>query len=214
MPDTVVAQWTRACDSQLWWHVCPIWRYAPERVYFHSDVTTVSPSAWPIYVIDDPDIAGALGYHDLDPHGRPYGRVFVKTSLDAGSSVSSVLSHEVIEAFVDPDINAWCSDFQGNMYALEACDPVQSSYYKITLGGVATEVSNFVTPDWFKKGSKKRMDWLRHLSRPFELERGGYAIITDENNERAIFANQPRSAVMRSKELPGARTVRRLHDTP
>ena len=37
-----------------------------------------------IVLLDDADQAGDLGYHDLDPQGRPYARVFVDPILDNG----------------------------------------------------------------------------------------------------------------------------------
>ena len=45
------------------------------------------------------------GYHDLTTTGLPIGKVFAKTTFDAGDLVSVTLSHEVLETLGDPDIN-------------------------------------------------------------------------------------------------------------
>lgn len=158
-----------ALQAQLTHHVQPSYRYVSTAV---RHVGKPSPGAWPIYILKDPDTAGALGYHDVDPRGVPYGRVFTSVSREAGVSLSSVLSHEVIEAFVDPYANDW-SDQGTTCIAHEACDPVQNSSYLIN----NVEVSNFVTREWFDAASVGgKYDWLDHLHHPFELEHGGYLI--------------------------------------
>jgi len=60
-----------------------------------------------------------------------------------GNSVSVALSHEVIEAFVDPDLNLWAEDEEGTLWAYEACDPVEAGSYQIRIAGEPVYVSNF-----------------------------------------------------------------------
>jgi hypothetical protein len=163
-----------ALTRQLRYHVQPEYRYVTAPVVWcGSDPGKIPHGAWPIYLLKNPDVAGALGYHDVDPNGNPYGRVFTSVSKQAKVSLSSVLSHEVVEAFVDPYANDW-SDQGTRCIAHEACDPVQNSSYQIN----GVEVSNFVTRAWFDSTSKGgRYDWLNHLTTPFQLERGGYLIV-------------------------------------
>jgi len=58
--------------------------------------------AWAMVFLDDADEAGALAYHDLTPEGLPLAKVFVRTTLEAGESVSVSASHELVEMLVDP----------------------------------------------------------------------------------------------------------------
>ena len=60
------------------------------------------------------DCAGILGYHALSAEGYIEGHVYPKLMLDHGAkllegpnSVAMTLSHEVIEAMLDPWPNHW-----------------------------------------------------------------------------------------------------------
>jgi len=57
---------------------------------------------WQIIISDNPDQAGALGYHELTSAGAPLGKVFAKLDLESGSSWTVTLSHELLEMLVDP----------------------------------------------------------------------------------------------------------------
>ena len=99
---------------------------------------------------DQPE--GVLGFHTEDPGGKLWGVVAAKPELDSGAtattgdwSVSSVLSHEVLEMFIDPNCNLWANDGRGSAYSFEVCDPVEAPTY--TVNGIS--VSNFVSPAWF-----------------------------------------------------------------
>lgn len=195
----------KALAHQLRYHVQPSYRYTSSPVIWcGSNPALVPTKAWPIYLLKDPDVGGALGYHDVDPNGRPYGRVFSSVCKQANISLSSVLSHEVVEAFVDPFANDW-SDQGTRSIAHEACDPVQNSLYEI--GGV--EVSNFVTRDWFNVNSRGgRYDWLRHLDRPFQLERGGYLIVMEDGRVYQQFSAQ--HAPVKDTMMGGATAYRTI----
>ena len=189
-----------ALAHQLRYHVQASYRATSAPVIYYGPHDGLVPAgAWPIYILDDPDVAGALGYHDVDPQGRPYGRVFVKPSEDNGISVSSVLSHEVIEAFVDPWANLWADGVHGSSIAFEACDPVESSSYKIN----GVEVSNFVTRDWFDpQSSSGRYDWLKHLAAPMTLEAGGYEIVMRDGAVSQKFADDYPAWRLALKQAP------------
>jgi len=53
--------------------------------------------AWWLIVGDTSDELGALGYHDTTPEGLPLAKVFAKTDIEAKSSLSVTISHEVLE---------------------------------------------------------------------------------------------------------------------
>jgi hypothetical protein len=176
-----------ALQHQISYDVQHSYRASSTAVNWHGG-GAVPGGAWPIYILTDPDTAGALGYHDLDPLGTPYGRVFTKPTKAAGVSLSSVLSHETIEAFIDPWANLWADGLGGESVAFEACDPVEASSY--TVFGV--EVSNFVTRAWFDVNDKVGpFDHLHHLSKPRTLEKGGYEIIMSDGTVTQRFADVP-----------------------
>ena len=60
---------------------------------------------------DNPDQAGALGYHEITSQGTPLGKVFAKLDLQSGASWTVTLSHELLEMLADPWIN-WCAHGQ------------------------------------------------------------------------------------------------------
>src|ERR1700687_472785 len=60
---------------------------------------------WQISVTDNPDQAGALGYHELTSRGTPLGKVFAGLDLQSGASWTVTLSHELLALMADPWIN-------------------------------------------------------------------------------------------------------------
>jgi hypothetical protein len=181
---------TQGVAKQAREHAAPAWDIKPPRVEYRGAEVDAEPGAFKVLIFDDADIAGALGYHSDGPDGLPYGRVFVKVTQKHGLSVSSVLSHEVLEIMMDPQANYWADNWNdGLTYALEVADPVESDYYKVDVDGQEVEVSNFALPAWFDPlppaGSK--FDWLGKLSKPFTMTKGGYVIIRDQSEDRAVF---------------------------
>lgn len=197
-------RWVAAIDAQVRYHVCPAW--STHRVPVELG-EVVLDGDWPVYLLDNADVAGALGYHDVDPHGNPYGRVFTKTTRADGLTVSSVISHEVIEAVVDPHVNMWAENpHDGKLYALEACDPVESDNY--IYRGV--EVSNFVWPEYFElPTSAVRFDERKKLRAPFTMSAGGYLIVRAGGRVTQVFADNSRR-----RKVRGSRTVRRIDGSP
>lgn len=161
-----------ALSHQLHYHVAPAYRkQATPVVWCGKNAAPVG--SWPIVALPKPDVQGALGYHDVDPNGLPYGRIFPSVCAQAHVTVESVFSHEVIEADVDPFANDW-SDMGTSCVAHEASDPVQNSSYEIN----GIEVSNFVTRLWFDSQAKSgTFDYLKHLTHPLQVETGGYLIL-------------------------------------
>lgn len=127
----------------------------------------------PVVIETNSDSPGALGYHDIDTHGVPYIKVFTADSSAAGVSLSSVISHEILEVLGDPfvDSSVTISDGKGGdtIYMAEVCDPVEQDVYQIN----GVEVSNFVLPAWFGAPGSK-YDHLGKLTAPFSMTSGGY----------------------------------------
>jgi hypothetical protein len=184
--DDDVATMTRANASQVELDVAPLWDRSPAAVIYYDRAGTVPPNAHVITLVDaiEDQPQGVLGYHTEDRGGRLWGIVAANPELDAGKqaltgdwSISSVLSHEVLEMFIDPNCNLWASDDNGKVYSFEVCDPVEAPTYDVD--GVS--VSNFVTPAWFDPLSvtrkhKTRFDKLGRLDAPFTILEGGYAV--------------------------------------
>lgn len=141
---------------------------------------TPPAGSWWVVVADTSDEANALGYHDLTDEGLPIGKVFAKTSKQAGETWTSVASHEIVEMLADPDISTvvlvQTGAHAGKLFARESADPVQEQSYQIG----KTWVSNFVTPQWFMNTAKAGpYDHLGKLRKPFTLARGGYISVFD-----------------------------------
>lgn len=185
-----------ACNTQLAQHVAPLWRAWPATVSLFASEAAVPASASPIYLFDKPDDPNALGWHSEDSHGRVYGKVFVNPVLDnrgtvlrTANSVSSVLSHECIEAWGDPQVNRWAEAPNGNLYAIELCDPVEMDAYDMLVAGSPVAVSNFITPAWLDDSppAHSQFDYLRRLSAPFSMTRGGYMVYRSAGTEKQSF---------------------------
>lgn len=218
-----------AIQEQLKYDVAPEWDRDFWFVMFYSDPKTMSPRAYPIVIVDNDSTPGALGWH-AERGGRPYGKVMTDPVLQNGGvalydaknpqnvSVASVLSHEVIETFIDPYINVWVDGPKtrhGSCYAMEACDPVESSSYVNKSSGVPVSVSNFVTLSYFVQDAAAdcRFDHLGILNAPFSMAPGGYMVVRHEpGTESEVFgAIRPPEWKMEMKAHKlGARTKQRM----
>lgn len=112
-------------------------------------------------------IPGPPGYHTTD--GRIL--VFANVASRYGYPLSAVVSHEVEEFLVDPQV---CLEQAGE--ALEVADPVASRSYLVPgRDGDPVPVSDFVYPSWFVPGAHGPYDRAGILDRPREVAAGGYA---------------------------------------
>jgi hypothetical protein len=167
-----------ALEFQLYQHVAPFAQSAGVRVFALSSIEALpdNDSASPLVIYDDPDQAGALGWHTYN-EGKIHGTAFVNPILDnegtlisGPNSLSAVLSHEAIEASMDPYVNLYAMMDDGvTIEPVEGCDRVQGDSYEI--GGVA--VSNFLGPRAFRTGPGP-YDWLGKLDNPWDIAPGGY----------------------------------------
>lgn len=190
-----------------------------------------------VYIRDTSDIQGALGYHDQTSN-VPYGVVFAKTGLQYGpllysttqSTVAQTLAHEVFEILVDLNANLWANAANGDMYAYEVGDPVESNAVQVRIqtgmtparAGIpikqATPIytnvtlSDWVLPAWFD--SQERAGPFNHMNTlrtPFTLDRGGYAIVSSRGNITYTFgssvSDSAKTRIMSKRRL-GARNAR------
>jgi len=208
---------TEAIASQVRLDAAPIWDRSPAAVVFYTDPSAVPATAHGIALVDtnqnQPE--GVLGFHTEDQGGKLWGVVAAKPELDNGGqattgdwSVSSVLSHEVLEMFVDPNCNLWANDGKGSAYSFEVCDPVEAPTY--TVNGVS--VSNFVTPSWFDPlaPSTAQFDKLGQLTAPFSIVKGGYVVYEAAGKEQQKYGDDFPGWRKQMKTGALARTRRRL----
>lgn len=208
--DIDVFEMVRVCQIQLSEHVAPTWSTYTARLHFYPGPNPLVPPSYLLCVLmDDPDVAGALGYHDETPDGKPYARVFTKFP-----DVSVTLSHEIIEMFLDPDCNRFAVDYQdGTLYAVEGGDPVEADTYLID----GVKVSNFITPAWFDRNHPidAKFDWLGRLSEPFSMTPQGYLIYMRGSGEQQRygfkFGKEMPQTKKEAKWFPASRTVRKLN---
>ena len=138
---------------------------------------TLAAGWWQMVVMDDPDQAGALGYHEMSSQGTPLGKVFAGLDLKMGAAWTVTLSHELLEMLADPWIN-WCAESpEGKIYALEVCDAVEADGLGYEIDGVL--LSDFVTPGWFEPTEADRMDFKERVTQRLELGAGGYISVLD-----------------------------------
>jgi hypothetical protein len=188
--DAVLA--TRAVAHQVRYHAAPAWGLHAPPVVFVGHIGAVGTPLVPVpdgsYVLgffDTDDQPDALAWHSEDAQGNVFGRVNVGAILDNGGTplsggltVASALSHEVLEAMVDPNCNRWALDPDGKLWAVEVGDPVESSSYDVRVDGTSVSVSDFVYPAWFddSPAASSRTHHLDTGLTPFTIDHGGYAV--------------------------------------
>lgn len=211
-----------ACNIQLSQHVAPMWLRGTWQIVANQPDTV----GYPIVIMDNPDHAGALGYHTQTPNGKVWGRVFTKPVLNAKGTmlhgtmaVSTVLSHEIIEAYGDANVNLWADMMNGTMVAYELCDPVQGDSYEITTkNGTAVSVSNFVLPAWFdiQADLTAKYDFMAKTSKPFEMTKGGYMVTMNSRTGQVknIFGSVEAEDLKNTRQdpHPAARTARKINN--
>jgi hypothetical protein len=138
------------------------------------------PGGWPVYLMDNSDVPGALGYHDVDANNVPFAKVFIQTSRVDGLAWQSVGSHEVMEMVADPGpAFKTLPDDQGNQWDVEVGDPVEDVSYPVN--GIT--MSAFVFPEWWISGSTGPWDDQGVLTHDHGLTPGGYAV---ENGQQVL----------------------------
>jgi hypothetical protein len=165
--DTAVAACAKALNTQLNRDFAPYWGIDGTVIAAKS----APAGGLPVYVLDDSDQAGALGYHDNDPQKGPFGRVFARTDAKYKLNWTITTSHEVLELAADPFAVSTAQVNASTFTALEVCDAVESDSDGYQIDGVW--VSDFVTPAWFGTGTGP-YDYRKLLARPFALRKGGY----------------------------------------
>ncbi len=208
--DTDVRMMVAAVDHQMSRDVEPAWGLPRTPVVFAAFDPPAGSRV--IVMVDTADDPQALGYH-TEVAAVESGVVGCKPELDQGAhpltgpySVSSILSHEVLEMAVDGHCNLWADTGKGYLVAYEVGDPVQSDHYDID--GVT--VSNFVLPAWFDPETARgtTVDHLGKLRAPFVLSKGGYWVQLREGKATQKFGDGMPQWLRDTKQHPATRTSR------
>lgn len=138
-----------------------------------------------IYLWDDVNVDDALGYHETNARGVPFGFVFTELVKQLDEPWSVTFSHEALELLADPEVNllvAGPHPADPNVEVFhwyEMCDAVQNESYKVD----GIDVSNFVLPLYFTADRELggRNDFLGTANKQakstlasFGINRGGY----------------------------------------
>lgn len=209
MPDDVLRRIASACNKQLARHVYPAWELAPQRVYSRRKGQGPVKGQWNILILDDLDSKTSYGWHSDSSEAGVHGEVGCNVWLDHGGtltdgaeSISNTISHEVVEIYGNPNVNAWRDSGYNWQMAQELCDPVQAQTYKID--GIS--VSNFVFPEFFDPTPyDNTFDYLRYFNEPFQCAPGGYFVWRRGSEEHQYFAQD---VPQWRRELRSARVAR------
>ena len=215
-----------ALQKQLDEHVAPAWGGLTAQLVAVQGQPGApqAPSGETIYVLDNSDQQGALGYHELTNLDSPVGYAFAKTCLDDNTTWQSCLSHELIEQLIDPFVDAavivdaFPLTVRGQVrnvpaaVSYEACDPVENDSYDID----GVPVSNFVLPAWFQSvdtpGVHGPYDYLGKLTSPLSMTSGGYIAYTRNMRQwQQVVADRKSPAEKYARHGKPKRGANRVH---
>jgi phospholipase C len=198
----------RAINRQIREDFEPYWSFGGRlRLEGMSDETADATKAVDmrgdavLYLVDDvPASEDALGFHEANFAGVPYGFVMLELCRKLKESWSVTLSHEALELLGDSQANLLVKgphphDRKRDVFHwFEMCDAVQQDTYQIDGVGVA----NFVLPLYFTVDGEpgSRNDFLG-LTKGGELDSfgvrpGGYVGFYDpeKGDDDSVFADQ------------------------
>ena len=191
LTDEEVQKGIRAVNRQIAHDFKPYWHIAAELRLEGSIGRNANAETLPelrgdaiIYLWDKVDVDDALGYHDLNARGIPFGFVFTEIVKELKEPWTVTFSHEALELVGDPEANRLVAgphpgDHRVQVFHwYEMCDAVQDEHYNVD--GVA--VSNFLLPLYFTRDSEMggRNDFLGRLGTDgiplasFGINEGGY----------------------------------------
>jgi len=173
-----------------------------------------------LYLWDKMDLPDALGYHDQNSRGIPYGFVFTDLAKKLDEPWSVTLSHEALELIADPEVNLLVmgphpADPKRTVFHwYEMSDAVQDETYEID----HIKVSNFVLPLYFTGSDEPggRNDFLGRSYKgktlnSFGVNPGGYIGFYDpKTGKHETFARSGDKVAKKRLKLKGqAKAVRR-----
>ncbi|HZV65107.1 MAG TPA: alkaline phosphatase family protein [Telluria sp.] len=183
----------RAVNRQIAEDFAPYWAFGgnlrvegPARGRIDTNALLEMRGDAVLYLLDSASSDDALGYHDRNMQGVPYGFVYLDLCAQLGDPWSATLSHEALELIADPQCNLLVKGpnprgkrLPDVYHYFEMCDAVQAQVYEID----SVPVSNFVLPAYFTPNESEgtRKDFSGSGLRPFEVNPGGYIGYFDPN---------------------------------
>lgn len=161
--------------------------------------------AWKLIFADTSDYAGALGYHDFTPDGRPISYVFAADDVKYGYSPTVTATHEIAEMIADPWISQLFQVSNTEFFAQEICDPCEADElgYDIVVPPYDPVLcSDFVLPRYFVPGSEGyRLDWCKQIGTPLDILPGGYmSVFISGKGWTQIYADRVSEEVVVQKK--------------
>ena len=124
-----------------------------------------------------PDAPGDIAYHSVDGNGVAFSLLAItmcSSVLGLGASVSSAVSHEILETAGDEGCNRWADDGRGTEHAIERCDAVEVQSYAVTThDGVVVLVSSFVLDSWLIPGAPGPYSYMGKAGLPGAIDPPG-----------------------------------------
>ncbi|HXO42974.1 MAG TPA: hypothetical protein VN999_16105 [Thermoanaerobaculia bacterium] len=203
--DALIAALQKFVDQDF----APIWG-TPAKLKKSNDFI---PGAWAIAFIDNADVQGVLGYHELTPDGLPLSKVFVETTIEANQQVSVTACHELAEMLVDPAVNLWSEAPDGTLYAYEMSDAVEEEEFEID--GIA--MSDFVYPAYFegfRAAGSTQFDFLKKINSPFQILSGGYSLVRNGGTVTQVFGSLAKEKRFRKEDRRSHRSEYRKPTGP
>ena len=150
----------------------PVWNVDARLVF-----TDKAPYGFQsITLVDKGPVKGALAYHEL-VNGVADSIIYVGVSKFYGYSWTVGFSHELWEMLIDVPAGVGAVDTvqdpMGTIWAKEVADPCESDADGYLINGVL--ISDFVTEKWFGAATAGKFDFMDHIQKPLEIDKGGYA---------------------------------------
>lgn len=102
LKDNDISKAIPALQTQVHRDFAPAWGVEADLV-FVPKASTPPAGAWWLVILDNSDVAGALGYHDLTSEGLPLGKVFAATDQENGLHENQITVAIDTPAY-DPDL--------------------------------------------------------------------------------------------------------------
>lgn len=172
-----------ALQTQIHRDFAPVWGIDADIEFVSGSTQQLPVNTWWVVVLDNPDQAVALGYHDLTSQGLPLGKVFVSPDKQMGYQWTVIASHILLETLADPDINLLASVQRRDaslFYAYDICDPCQAEANSYLIDDI--RVSDFVYPAWFESfraANSTQFDQRDLIEKPFGLLPAGYCTVLE-----------------------------------
>jgi hypothetical protein len=200
---------------------CTAWNVQTVMISFVPKGKPVPNGSTCIYVLDDPDVQGAYGYHDTTGTVA-YAKVFVKPIVQNGGgllahtstsnvSVAQVISHELFEMLAHTICNSWWMTSNGSaFYAAEVCDPVQGNTVPVNVAGKIVDLSDYILPAWSNPESKSGpYNKLNTVKTPMTVDKNGYSIKVSAGTVSCVFGESVDQAT-KDKQIASMKSNKRF----